>query len=425
MRIQRDRSSLRFGRHARRGQPLLFALWIIAIGSLLAIVLRFESVQSWVLSQVQGGTTPTPSAASLAEQGERAYLNGDLTGAIDWYGQAHALEPHHMGIAFEYGRMLIYQSYAGRSSAFLAGDALALAEGMVARTPDDGRTQALLCWALVEADRTQEAIGAGLRAIEAAPDFAEAHAYLSLAYLQDERPTFMLDAAQRAVTLNPDSVDARRALALALQTQGAVDAAIQQYEVALQLHPRLDALYFELAVSYKAQQNYAAAVAVYDRVLASNPDNAKAYTRLCETQYTLGKWTHAQEACEQAILLDPDYIDAYQQLGKIQYKRRNYEGAAQTLATCAELEAAQGIALAAREVECAYIRGLALVYLGECEEAWALLSGALTMNPEADQRRAILDGMARCTEYEDGFDLADIPTPEPPPTVSPDIIEVY
>ena len=153
------------------------------------------------------------------------------------------------------------------------------------------------------------------------------------------------------------------------------------------------------------------------------PDNAKAYTRLCETQYTLGKWTHAQEACEQAILLDPTTSTPTSSWAKSS-KAPQYEGAAQTL-TCAELEAAQGIALAAREVECAYIRGLALVYLGECEEAWALLSGALTMNPEADQRRAILDGMARCTEYEDGFDLADIPTPEPPPTVSPDIIEVY
>lgn len=402
-----------------------FVAWMVVVGAALAIVLRFDSAQSWVMSQLQSAPTPTPHATTLAAQGERAYVNGDLAGAIDFYGQAHQLEPGHTGIAFEYGRNLIYQSYAGRSSASYAGDALAVAEEMAERAPDDARSLALLCWALVEANRPHEAIGAGLRAIEIAPDFAEAHAYLALAYLQAQGPSFMLDAAQRAVTLNPESVDARRALALALQSQGAVDAAIQQYETALQLHPRLDALYFELAVSYKAQQNYEAAVAAYYRVLALKPDSAKAYTRLCETQYTMGEWTRAQEACEQAILLEPDYIDAYQQLGEIQYKRRNFEGAVESLAICAELESAQGIAPSARDVECAYIRGLALVYLGDCATAWTLFTDALAMNPDANERRAILAGMASCAAYEDEFDLADIPTPEASSTVPPDIIDVY
>lgn len=400
-------------------------MWVIVIGAILAVLWRFDRAQDWVLTQMDGAPTVTPNAAALAEQGERAYLNGDLASAIDWYGQAVRLDPRQVGIVFEYGRMLIYQSYAGRSYEFHAGEALALAETMVTNAPEDVRSHALLCWALVEAGRTQEAISAGLRAIELAPEFAEARAYLSLAYQQAGRSDFMLEQAQRAVDLNPDSVDTRRALALALQSRGAIEAAIQQYETAIQFHPRLDALYFELAVSYKGQQNYAAAIAAYDRVLTLEPDNVKAYTRLCDVQYAVGEWTRAQEACEQAILLDPGYIDAYQQLGKIQYKRRNFEGAAESLATCAELESAQGIPLAAREVECNYIRGLALAYLGDCATAWPLFSDALLMEANVDETRAIMDGMALCAEHEDAFDMADIPTLEPVPTVPPEIIEVY
>ncbi len=425
MNVRRDRSHLRFGRYAHRHRPLLIIVWGITIAVILAILLRFDSTQDWVLTQIRGASTATPNAVALAEQGERAYLNGDLASAIDWYAQAVRLEPLHTGIAFEYGRVLIYRSYAGGLDAFHVGEALALAEKMVENMPNDPLSQALLCWALVEANRTQEAIGAGLRAIELDPDFAEARAYLSLAYQQAQRPDSMLDQAQRAVELNPDSVDARRALALTLQSQGAVEAAIQQYEAAIQLHPRLDALYFELAVSYKAQQNYDAAIAAYDRVLAFEPYNVKAYTRLCDTFYTIGEWTRAQESCEQAILLEPDYIDAYQQLGKIQYKRRNFEGAVESLTTCAQLEDKQEIPLAGREVECYYIRGLALTYLGDCSTAWGLFTDALLMNPNADETRAVLDGMALCAEYEDDFDMVDIPTPEPTPTLSPSIIEVY
>lgn len=425
MQIRRDRSRLHFGQRTHHRRPLLAVVWVIVMAVVTAILLRFDSAQDWLLARIGSPPTTTPVAAVLAERAERAYLGGELAAAIDWYAQAAQLEPGNMGVAFEYGRMLIYRSYSGRSYASYANDALDLAGELVEAAPNDARALALLCWALVEAGRTQEAIGAGLRAIELAPDFSEAHAYLSLAYQQAQRSDYMLQQAERAVELNPRAVDARRALALALQTRGAIDAAISQYEQAIQLHPHLDALYFELAASYKAQQNYEAAIAAYDRVLALEPGNVKAYTRLCDIQYAVGEWSRAQEACEQAIMLDADYIDAYQQLGKIQYKRRNFEGAVETLAICADLEDRQGLALSAREVECTYIRALALAYLGDCDTAWPLFNDALLMDPNEDETRAVRDGMALCAEFEDAYDLADIPTPAPTPTALLEIIEVY
>ena len=38
------------------------------------------------------------------------------------------------------------------------------------------------------------------------------------------------------------------------------------------------------------------------------------------------------------------------------------------------------------------------------------------MNPNPDETRPFTDGMALCAEYEDAFDVDDIPTPVPTPT---------
>jgi len=421
LRIRRERSHLRF--EQTRPHRAALAIWLVVMIAAGGVIWRFDRAQHWVESHLGTAPTATPDALALAQQGERAYLAGDLDTALDRYAQAVRLEPDDISITFEYGRTLIYRSYAGRRYAVHAQEALALAENTARRAPDNAQAQALLCWALVANQRSQEAIGAGLRAVELAPDYGEAWAYLALAYQESGRATsFMLDAAQKAVTYSPDSLDARWALALALTSLGNFTAAIQEYEHAIQLHPRLDLLYFELAACYKAQQNYEAAIRAYDQILMLEPDNVKAYTRLCETDFAVGEWPQAQEACEQAALLDPTYSEAFQELGKVRYKRRNFEGAVEALQTCADLETAQGLRPA---IECTYIRGLALLYLDRCEEAWPLLQAALAMNPSEDEQRSIMDGLNGCADQAAGRDPARIPTATPAPTLPAEIIPVY
>lgn len=426
MYIRRDKSNLHFGRQARRRtSSTLLIVWLVVMAAAMGVIWRFETVQGWVLAHVAGQPTATPDAVSLARLGERAYLAGNVELAIGYYEQAARLAPQDIDILFEYGRMLIYRSYAGRSYAFRAAQALEVAQQAVETAPQSARAEALLCIALLENGRPEEAIQAGLRAIQLAPDYAEAQAYLAMAYRGAGRPNQAIETADKAVQLDPNSLDARRALAMSLAFVGQYNAAIQQYERAIQIHPRFDALYFELALYYKAQDNYQAAIAAYDQVLAMEPDNVKAFTRKCETYFTMREDALAQEACEQAIQLDPAYPEAHRQLGMVRYTRRNYEGAIESFEECATLQEAQNVPLFDRDIECWYLRGLAWALLARCDEAWPILQEALRMNPNETIKGFINEGLMSCVNYEEEYDISDIPTPIPPTPVPPEPIGVF
>ncbi len=426
MYIRRDKSNLHFGRQARRrGNNVFVVAWLVMMVVLVAVIWRFNNVQSWVLASVGVESTPTLDAITLAQQGERAYLAGDIELAIQNYEEAARLAPNNIDILFEYGRMLVYRSYAGRSFRYRAEEALEVARQAVEIAPDNPRAQALLSLALLENSRAEEAISAGLIAQQLAPDYAEARAYLSMAYRSAGRPNQAFQKADEAVNLDPNSLDARRALALGLAFVGEFNAAIQQYERAIQIHPRFDALYFELAVYYKAQQNYEAAIAAYDMVLAMEPDNVKAYTRKCETYFTMREDSLAQEACEQALELDASYAEAHRQLGMVRYTRRNYEGAIESFEECARIQVAQNIALYDREIECWYIRGLAHSLLARCDQAWPVLKESLQMNPGEQIKGYINQGLMSCVNYEEEYNISDIPTPIPNTPIPPEPIGIF
>lgn len=426
MYIRRDRSHLSFSRQSRRrhGNALL-VLWFVVMLGAVGVIWRFDTVQDWVLAGVGVQPTPTTDAITLAQLGERAYLAGNIELAIQYYQEAARMLPENIDILFEYGRMLVYRSYAGRSFRYRAEEALQVAQQAVEADPNNPRSQALLCLALLEVGRAEEAISAGLRAEQLAPQYAEARAYLSMAYRNAGRPNQAFQKADEAVKLDPNSLDARRALALGLAFVGELDAAIQQYERAIQIHPRFDALYFELAVYYKAKENYEAAIAAYDMVLAMEPDNVKAYTRKCETYFQMREDALAQEACEQALQLDPTYPEAHRQLGMVRYTRRNYEGAIEEFALCAQLQEAQNVPLFEREIECWYIRGLAWALLARCDEAWPILQQALLMNPDERTKGFINQGLMSCVNYEEEYDISDIPTPIPNTPVPPEPINIF
>lgn len=425
MYIRRDKSNLHFGRQRRRrGSRLLLVIWTVTMLLAVGVLMRFNTVQRWVLAGVGTNATPTLDAITRAQLGERAYLAGNLETAIAHYREAALQQPDNINILFEYGRVLVYRNYAGRSFFYHAEEALDVAQRAVEVAPDNAQANALLCLALVTNGRAEEAISAGLNASQLAPDYAEARAFLSLAYYYAGRPSQALEAADQAVKLNPDSVDARRALALALAYVGQFNASVQQYERAIQIHPRLDVLYFELAQYYKGLNNYDAAIAAFDQVLAMEPDNVKAYVRKCETYFTMREDQMAQEACEQAIQLDPEYPEAYRQLGMVRYTRKNYEGAIESFEVCSTLQTQQGVPLIDQEIQCYYVRGLAHTLLARCDEAWPVLQTALQMNPSEHIKGLINQGLMSCVNYGD-FSIDQVPTAIPPTPVPPEPIGVF
>ncbi len=426
MYIRRDKSNLHFGRQAhRRGNTTFLVIWAVIMLGLLGVIWRFNNVQHWVLAQVGTAPTATPDAVTQAQLGERAYLRGDIEAAIQYYGDAARMMPDNIDLLFEYGRMLVYRSYAGRSYFDRAEKALEVAEQAMAVDDENPRALALYSLALLSNDRSEEAIAAGLRAVQLAPQYAEARAYLAMAYRGAGRPNQAFTAANEAVNLDPNSLDARRALAMSLAYVGEYNAAVQQYERAIQIHPYFDALYFELALYYIAQENYDAAIAAYDMVLSNEPDNVKAYTRKCELYFRIRDDAQAQEACEQALELDDTYPEAWRQLGMVQYTKRNYEGSIESFETCARLQEEQGVPLADREIQCYYIRGLAWALLARCDEAWPVLQQALQMNPNETIKGHVNEGLMLCVNYDPNYSIQDVPTPVPTEPVPPEPIGVY
>ena len=421
MKIRRDRSSLSFGSRGRgrgQGRFTFFFFWLAGMATALAIIWQFDSVQPTVMGMVMGPATPTPDAVSRAQLAQDAYWDGDLDTSIYYYAQAAELEPTNTLIQYEYVRVLIYGSYKGRGSTYLARDALTVAERTIRLAPSDPYAQAAYALALIENGRSDEAAAAALNATESAANWAEAYAYLSLAYYNQNRYRSAQEQAQRAVALNPNSVDARRALALAMAFTGNYDISIQQYESAISIHPRLDVLYFELAPYYIILDNYEAAIQAYDRILASDPRNVKAWTRKCETFFRQRDDASAQESCEQAIELDDTFPEAHRQLGMVRYTRRNYEGSIESFQECIDLMEAQGWLMEDRLVECYYLHGLAFYRLDRCEEAMPLLRDALRTDNTDRSRELALEGMQLCAAVDDDITIDDIPT-VPPPTQTP------
>lgn len=423
IKIRRDNSALSFG-HRRRGQGRMtfFLFWLISMGVVFGIIWQFDRVQPQVMSMVAGPGTPTPNSISMAQLAQDAYWQGDLETSIYYYSQAADMDPANTLIQYEYVRVLIYGSYKGRGSRFLARDALTVAERTVRLLPNDAYAQAAYALALIENNRSDEAAAAALNAVEAAPGWSEARAYLSLAYYGQGRYRSAQEQAQQAVALNPSSVDARRALALSLAFTGNYDISIQQYQSAIEIHPRLDALYFELAPYYIILDNFDAAIQAYDRVLINDPTNVKAWTRKCETFFRQRDDISAQLSCERAIDLDPTFPEAHRQLGMVRYTRRNYEGSIESFETCITLMDGQGWEMSERLVECYYLHGLAYYRLDRCEEAMPLLRDSLLTDASERPRELAIIGMQDCAAVDDDISIADIPTPVPPtPTPQPPI----
>ncbi|MCZ2097474.1 MAG: hypothetical protein LC121_14655 [Anaerolineae bacterium] len=64
MYIRRDKSNLHFGRQRRRrGSRLLLVIWTVTMLLAVGVLMRFNTVQRWVLAGV--GTNATPRSTLL------------------------------------------------------------------------------------------------------------------------------------------------------------------------------------------------------------------------------------------------------------------------------------------------------------------------------------------------------------------------
>lgn len=431
MQIKRDYSQPFFSdRRRRRGLWRWLLLYVLIIAGFLFFVdSNFSTLQLMALDAIGQAPPPTPFASDLANEGVDKFAMGDLDNARDLLRRAVMQQPENVDYLYQYGRVLIEM---GVDNTTLYPEAIQVGEQAIQANPNDPRGYAIKSRAMDLNGDSANAVPVAQAGLQIDRNFAPLHTALSAAYLSIDRYDVSLGEAEAAIDLDPNDAAAHRVYALALVWLGRNDEALDQFEQAVGLNPNLAPPYFELASMYRrlANQNsnasieyYELAVATYERVLAMQPTNAKAYQRLCSTYIELGDHRRGQGYCEDALAINPDYTDALRDLGRAQYTQRNYEGSIESFERCVQLESS--LPREDQDIECFYIRGLAHYYLGDCQEAWDILSDSinrrhlLTDNPEDTVLVNTVHGLELITENCTGFGGRALPTAIPPTAIPP------
>ncbi len=439
MQIRRDYSQPFFSDRRRKRSSWKFALMLIVliVGLLYFVDSQFPQLQNMALHAVGQGPAPTAFASTIAEEGYKLFLAGNVAGAADKFRQAVAQQPNNIDYLYQYGRMSIEN--LDYTTAIAAGD-----QAMNAN-PRDPRGYALKARALDLDDQPEAAIPIGQQGLQIDPNFAPLYSALSGAYGSIDRYDQALDFAEQAVGLDPLDAEAHRVYAFALIWVGRRDEAISQLEDAISINPNLTAPYFELAGQYLGDSKFEEVVATYEKVLTIHPGDAKANLRLCQVYIQIGQDNRAQGYCEDSMAADPEYAGAMATMGWVMYRRRNYEGAIEQFQTCSThlqqtsvgakpetmIRLTDGTTVSSDQIDentirCWYMRGLAHYYLGQCDQSWTLLNESLPLAQLLPSYAAttidgqIRDGLsgvvAKCSRYLGRPMPTDIPPTAIPPT---------
>ncbi len=429
MQIHRDYLQPFFSnRRRRRHLWRWLILYVIALGGFLFFVdSQFNQLQHAVLEAVGMAPPPTPFASELATTAMERYLAGNMLDAADLLRRAVEQQPNNVDYLYEYGRILLE---LGNDVPSYYQEAITIGDRAISANPNDPRGYALKTRALDLSGDPAAAIPVGQAGLNVDRNFAPLYAALSSAYRAIDRYDTALQNAERAIELDPLDPASRRIYSYALTWVGRYDEAIDQLEQAVQLNPNLAGPYFELAGLYRARaaqsqdtvmavELYASSIALYEQILAMQPENARAYLRLCEAYLEAGENRRASDYCLEAVTINPEYAQAWASLGQTQYSQRNYEGAIESFEQCVALAGDEA------DIRCFYLRGLAHYYLGECDDAWNILSNSVerVRATSDDATNPVLlsaqEGLRLVTVSCPAYVNRPLPTAIPPTAVPP------
>lgn len=435
MYVKRDWSESFFTDTRRKRHRYRWAwivLYLAMIGGFLFLVdSNFGRLQFLAMQAVGQAPEPTPFASTYATQGMSRYMAGNLREAEALFRQAITQQPQNVDYLYEYGRVL---TELGADDPEYYIQAVQIGDQAIQANPNDPRGYALKSRALVLSGQPEEGVTVAQVGIGIDRGFAPLYAALSSAYLAIDRYDVAIENAERAIELDPNDPYSRRIYAYSLIWVGSTDEAVDQLEQAVGLNPNLAGPYFELARLYRSQADdsanptaqtelYALSIATYERILSLQPENARAYLRLCETYFGARDNIRAGDYCEEALQINDEYAQAWASYGQTQYSRRNYEGAIESFEQCIQFWSSQ----TDPDIRCYYLRGLAHYYLGDCAEAWSILSDsvnritAVSPDPTNPVLQAAQEGLrlVTITSTCTGFQGRALPTAIPPTPVPP------
>lgn len=407
--VRRNRSALKSGeifrpRRKRFARPLL-VLVLFALAGAALVFWQLPAIQPAALAVVGIRHTPTPTLLESAQQGDLAFWRGNLTEAVTHYRAAAQIDPFNVDIGYELARMLIYRSYNDERNRADIDEAVAIASALTGNNPRSERAFAIECYALLRAERPEDALQACRQAISLNGDDPNAYAFRALVYYDLGRYEEASEDARAALERDPANIEGNTAYGWLLVGLRRSDAAVQYFEKAAELNKRLEFPYFNLAVTTLSialargdQAMYQKTIDAYNTVLAMNKRSVKAYTSLCRAYFAFGEQNLARDNCRTAADLDGTYTPAWRWLGEVNYRTMEYEQASDALQRCTDQE--KDLPVTARQPECWYFLGLSYVQQGDCARAMPVFNDLLSWTRSQQATDMSNKGIRVCTGRE-------------------------
>lgn len=336
-------------RHPNRGPSCLLILFVIVGVALAGFVMNnAETARDMIIPTAT--LPPTRSATEYALQAQFSEEEGDIAGAVSYYGQALRLDASKPQIYIRYIELLVEYECLELTigdvtqSTSCIDEALARSQEAIVLAPEDPKVWTAVAAAyMANGGRLYDAgdpVGANLeyaqavnaaeRAIDLATGedetlLANAYAYVAGGLVSQQQPELYQDArvnAETAITVDPNNAFARYQMGRVFTYLGFYDLALEQFQFGLQVDPDFTDLYIELGYNSYANSRLAEAITWFNEAIKRDPTSASAYDGLAYMYLQLGEDVQAEANARKSVELNPNVARAHGRLGEA-YMRTN------------------------------------------------------------------------------------------------------
>lgn len=181
--------------------------------------------------------------------------------------------------------------------------------------------------ALFKAGQYAEAVARAEEVTQRFPDDVLGWKVWGAALKQLGRDDEALLPMRKAVELSPQDAEACNNLGITLQGLGRMEQAELCYRQALQIKPDYAEAHFNQATVMQHLQHMPEAEASYRRALQARPDFAEAYGNLGVVLHDMGRLAEAETNLRHALRIKPQYVEAHSNLGRTLHEQGRLEEA--------------------------------------------------------------------------------------------------
>lgn len=306
-----------------------FSVACRTLGSLLQSMGWFREAIIWHSRSLE----PQPKLAEIyAGLGALWVKKRDWQRAIAAYQRALQLNAHH---AEAHRSLAGIYAQLGQRNEEIAYRYRAVTLNPNWATPSN---QLTLGNALIQMDKTEEAIDCYQRAIKLCPNFHEAYYNLAVAEIAQQNWQAAKVSFQQALSLNPRHAESHYGLGKLAEHAEQLKTAAAHYWQAIQLNPEFAVAYFNLGEILLKLRYWDKALPICYKAAQLNPNLSWAYHNLGYALSRHQKWQAAFVALYRAIKLNPDFPWTYYHLGQVLLQQKQWSKAAAVFLTALQIQ---------------------------------------------------------------------------------------